>query len=296
MPGPRAAKWLPKRLLNLLKDPLVHFLALGLLLFVVHAFVADPSSWETDKTIRISEGDVRRLTAAWELQWRRPPSKDELTNLIREHVREEILYREALALGLDQDDSIVRRRLAQKMQFLSEDMAAGEEPSEAALQRFFEQHPDRFKTPATATFTHIYFSPDKRGAHARADAEQALKQLKFGANATGDRFMLQKHYAARSAEQVAGLFGASFAEDLFALPVGSWQGPLKSGYGLHLVRVENRTEASLPLFQEAQVDARAAWVDENRREANDRLYERLREDYRIEIGAGVTDLASEALQ
>ena len=292
MPGRRAAKWLPNWLPNWLNDPLVHFLALGLLLFVVHAFVSGPSSWETDKTIRISEGDVRRLTAAWELQWRRPPSKDELTNLIREHVREEILYREALALGLDQDDSIVRRRLAQKMQFLSEDMAAGEEPSKEELERFFEQHRDRFKTPATATFTHIYFSPDKRSKRVGADAEQALEQLRAGAKATGDRFMLQKHYA----EQVAGLFGASFAEDLFALPAGSWQGPLKSGYGLHLVRVENRTEARLPSFQEAQAGARAAWADENRREANDRLYERLREDYRIEIGAGVTDLASEALQ
>ena len=112
----RAAKWL--------KEPLIHFLALGVLLFGFHAVVSGPSSWETDKTIRISEGDVRRLAAAWELQWRRPPSKQELTNLIREHVREEILYREALALGLDQDDSIIRRRLAQKMQFLSEDMAA----------------------------------------------------------------------------------------------------------------------------------------------------------------------------
>ena len=211
-------------------------------------------------------------------------------------MREEILYREALALGLDQDDSIVRRRLAQKMQFLSEDMAAGEEPSEAALQRFFEQHSGRFKTPATATFTHIYFSPDKRGAHARADAEQALKQLKSGANATGDRFMLQKHYAARSAEQVAGLFGASFGQDLFALPAGSWQGPLKSRLRAPPGARRKQNEARLPSFQEAQAGARAAWADENRREANDRLYERLREDYRIEIGAGVTDLASEALR
>ena len=108
--------------------------------------------------------------------------------------------------------------------------------------------------------------------------------------------MLQKHYARRSPEQVAGLFGASFAEGLFALPLGSWQGPLQSGYGLHLVRVEARAQARLPSLREVQADARAAWLEYSRREANESLYERLREDYRIEVDAAVSEVTSEALE
>ena len=271
-----------------IKEPLAHFLGIGALLFVIHSLVSGPSSPDTDKTIRISPGDIRRLTAAWEMQWRRPPSRDELANLVNEHVREEILYREALAMGLDQDDSIVRRRLAQKMQFLSEDTAASEEPSDTDIEQFFQNNRKQFETPAQATFTHSYFSPDKRGRQARADAEKALAAISAGGAAPpGDRFMLQSHYAKRTPEHVAGLFGSAFAEGLFDLSTGSWQGPLESGYGIHLVRVEEKTEAVAPALEDILSKVRTAWSDDHRRKANDRLYERLREDYEVEIDSAL---------
>ena len=262
-----------------LKEPLVQFLAIGGLVFIINGLVSGPSSPETDKTIRISEGDIRRLSAAWEMQWRRPPTQQELANLVNEHVREEILYREALAMGLDRDDSIVRRRLAQKMQFLSEDTADSEEPPHAEIEEFFEENRKRFEAPSRVTFSHVYFSPDKRGGQAEADAQQALQS----AQPTGDRFMLQSRYAERTRDDIAGLFGLAFADDLFELAEGDWEGPVESGYGVHLVRIEKKVEAVAPKLADVQDEVRTAWSDEHRRNANDRLYERLREDYEIEI-------------
>jgi hypothetical protein len=263
-------------------EPLLHFAVLGAALFAVHAVVSGPSSPETDKTIRISAGDVRRLAAAWELQWRRPPTKPELDSLVEEHVREEILYREALAMGLDRDDSIVRRRLAQKMQFLAEDTAESE-PSEAELRRFFEERPELFAKPERLTFEHFYFSRDVRGERAASDAEDALAAMREGARPSGDRSALQARYAEQSREQVAALFGASFAERAFALPLDAWHGPLESGYGLHLVRVEAREAPRLPEFRAVRAQVRELWLDENRLETNERVYERLRAAYSVEV-------------
>ena len=284
---------MPLPIRSWLREPFVHFLALGALLFVLHAAVAPSGLADSDKTVRITQGDVRRIAAAWELQWRRPPTENELANLLREHVREEILYREALALGLDRDDSIVRRRLAQKMEFLSQDTATEQEPTEAQLREFFDAHGEQFRTPANATFSHIYFSPDKRGPDVRQDAAQALTRLRAGESIPGDPFMLQSRYAERTEEQIAGLFGQAFAESVFDLPTSSWQGPVESGYGLHLVRVEAKNEARPTSFNGAEADVRAAWFEQARSEANDLLYRRLRQDYSIETDPSVSEIASE---
>lgn len=275
-----------------LKEPLVHFLALGGLLFALHALVAAPGFAPHDKTIRITDGDLRRLVAAWELQWRRPPTSEELANLLDDHVREEILYREALALGLDRDDLIVRRRLAQKMQFLSEDTAADQQPTSADLRALFEQNPERFRPPMRTTFTHLYYSPDKRGGQVRKDADRDLLRLQAGVSVAGDPFMLQPRYVDHTAEQVAGVFGPSFASALFDLPAGSWQGPVESGFGLHLVRVESKTDDRLPTFEQAKPDVRTAWLEQARRDANETFYQRLRDSYAVETDPAVAELAA----
>lgn len=281
-----------------LREPLVHFLVLGGTFFVLYWAVGGSQSAASDRTIRLAEGDVQRLAAAWQLQWSRPPSVEELTNLVKEHIREEIFYREALALGLDQDDSIVRRRLAQKMQFLSEDVAEQQEPSDDELQKFFAENSERFEIPARVTFTHIYFSTDKRSDRARNDAKEALEAIEGGADPAGigDRFMLQNHYAARSKDDIAGMFGAAFAEVLFEIRSEGWQGPVQSGYGLHLVRVEQRIEALKPAWEKVRADVSSAWSDENRRTANDKLYEKLRAEYDIDIAVDLPEPLKAAIR
>ncbi len=281
-----------------LREPLVHFLLLGGCFFVLYWAVGGSQSAVSDRTIRLAEGDVQRLAAAWQLQWSRPPSVEELTNLVKEHVREEIFYREALALGLDQNDSIVRRRLAQKMQFLSEDVAEQQEPSDEELQEFFAENSEPFEIPARVTFSHIYFSVDKRSDRAEADAKASLDAIRGGADPAGigDRFMLQNHYGARTQDDVAGTFGAAFAADLFGRRGEGWQGPVKSGYGLHLVRVEERIEALKPPWEKVRADVVSAWSDENRRTANDKLYKKLRGEYEIEFAADLPEPMKAAIR
>lgn len=281
-----------------LREPLVHFLLLGGSFFVLYWAVGGSQSAASDRTIRLAEGDVQRLAAAWQLQWSRPPSVEELTNLVKEHIREEIFYREALALGLDQDDSIVRRRLAQKMQFLSEDVAEQQEPSDDELRKFFVQNSERFEIPARVTFTHIYFSVDKRSDRADDDAKEALEAIRGGADPAGigDRFMLQNYYAVRSKDDIAGMFGAAFAEDLFGRRGEGWHGPVKSGYGLHLVRVEQRIDALKPAWEKVRAEVASAWSDENRRTANDKLYEKLRGEYDIDIAVDLPEPMKAAIR
>jgi parvulin-like peptidyl-prolyl isomerase len=268
-------------------------LVLGAALFALHSLVAGPGSSASDKTIRITDGDVRRLVAAWQLQWRRPPSGDELANLLDDHVREEILYREALALGLEQNDQIIRRRLAQKMQFLSEDAAEDRQPTRAELQTFFEENAERFRQPARTTFTHVYYSPDQRGARALEDAKRDLERLHNGESAGGDPFMLQLRYVDQIASQLASQFGQPFADALFELPAGSWQGPVESGYGLHLLHIDSKTEERPASFEEVEAEVRAAYLDQARREANESFYERLRASYTIETDPEVSFVAAE---
>ena len=211
-----------------------------------------------------------------------------MRSLIDQHVREEIMYREALAMGLEQDDAIVRRRLAQKLAFLSEDLTPVPAPQEAALGRFFEQNRDVYRKTEHVSFTHIYFSPDRRGDHAGGDARYALAVLRSGnpgaeASTFGDPFMLMHTYAQRSEQEIADLFGHDFASAVMALPVGVWQGPVPSGYGLHLVRVSSQTAARNPSLDEVRTQVAEDFNQDQRRKANDAFYERLKDRYQVVI-------------
>src|SRR5215510_14907754 len=176
----------------------------------------------------------------------------ELRGLIEDQVREDILYREALALGLEQDDTIVKRRLAQKMDFLAEDVAALRDPRPEELTAWFESHPERFRQPPRASFRHLYFAFDQRQGRAQEDARHALAALagtkaeEVADDAVGDRFMFQSFYPDKTPEQVAQGFGTTFAAALFQLSPGAWQGPIESGYGWHLVFVDALTSGSIP--------------------------------------------------
>ena len=275
-----------------LREPLVHFLALGVLLFVLFALFGG-SGGDPDSTILVTEADVGRIAATWQRQWGRLPTRAELSSLVDQHIREEVLYREALAMGLDRDDTIVRRRLVQKIEFLSEDLALPTEPSEEDLRAWFEQERERYRVPARVSFTHVYLSRDRRGERTAADARDLLAELRAEgvarAPARGDRFMLQYDLVLRSEAEVARDFGSGFAAAVLDLTVGDWQGPVESGYGLHLVRVSERTESRLPELDEVRDEVRNDLATDLRRRANEDFYRQARERYRVQVQVPALD-------
>ena len=271
------------------REPLVHFLVLGALLFGLFALVNDEASSKSPNQIEITSADVDQLRERWTRQWNRPPTETELKGLIKSHIREEVLYREGLALGLDQNDTIIRRRLAQKMEFLAEDLADQVEPTDEELEWYFDRNQDQYLVPARFSFTHVYFSVDQRGDSTERDARRLLAHLQTNdatslrASGQGDRFMLQYDFVGKTEQEVAKLFGRHFAERLLEVQVGSWQGPIESGYGLHLVRIHDKVEPRLPELNEVRDRIQFDLVSERRRETNKRVYQRLKARYEIVV-------------
>jgi hypothetical protein len=269
-----------------LREPLLQFVVIGLLLFAGDRALNPGSERSRDSgRIEVTDSDLRQLEVAWTAQWRRPPTPEEMHNLVAARVREEILYREALALGLDKDDTIVKRRLAQKMEFLAEDVSGLREPAPDELRSWYGTHGERFALPGRRSFRHLYFSLDRRGARARDDAARARQRLAGapvdGAAGLADPFMFQDHYADRTPEQVAGVFGVRFAETLFQLEPGAWQGPVESGLGWHLVWVTSSAPGRVPAFEEVEGAVRAAWMDEQRAETRRRAFETMAAHYQV---------------
>ncbi|MEX2205585.1 MAG: peptidylprolyl isomerase [Myxococcota bacterium] len=280
------------RLERLLREPLVHFACAGALLFGAYAWLhPERLAGEDERRIEFFADDLRQIRLAWLAQGRPDPTPEQMRHLIEDRIREEILYREALALGLDQGDTIVKRRLAQKMEFLFEDVSALREPSDGELAAFFAEHASRFAEPARVTFRQLYFSPDNRGARTRDDAARALETLarerleSAAAESLADPFMFQDYYGDRPFEQVASAFGPGFAEALFAAEAGSWQGPIESGYGWHLVYVDTHTPARTRELAEVEPDARRAWLEEQREGLQRAALEQMRARYEIVLPA-----------
>jgi len=269
---------------RILREPLVHFLLLGMGLLVLYGIFGREEEARDDRIV-VSAAQIERLAALWERQWRRPPTERELTGLIESHIREEVLFREALAIGLDRDDTVIRRRLAQKIDFLAQDLALQGAPPEEELRKFYAENSDKFSQPGRISFSHVYVNRDRRGAESETDAKQILTSLRAGADPRqqGDRFMLQGHYSLRSPAEVARELGTAFATAVFELPVGDWHGPIESGYGLHLVRVEEREEAYLPEFATVRDKVEMEYTSVKRREVNETFYAKLREGYEIVI-------------
>jgi hypothetical protein len=275
-----------------LREPLLQFLLGGFALFAAYGTLS-PQAGDRFQSNRIelTQDDLRQIAAAWAVQRRRPPSPEEMHNLVEDRVREEVLYRESLALGLDQGDTIVRRRLAQKMEFLAEDTSTLRDPDAAELKAWFELERGRFAQPGRISFRHLYFSPDRRGDHAQDAAARSLEGLAgqpavsaATANA-GDRFMFQDYYADRASDEVANVFGAKFAQASFQLSPGAWQGPIESGLGWHLVFVESVAPGRVPDFEEIEPDVKAAWISEQRAESKGKMYAAMRARYEVVLPA-----------
>lgn len=260
-----------------LKDPLVLFLAFGLVIFFAERTFS--SGADGDYLIEITPGQQARIFDQWQAQMGRPPTEREATGLLDQWIREEIFYREARKLGLDENDTIIRRRLAQKLTFLNEDLANAESPSAAELEAFFTENLDDYLIPERFSFEHRYFSADRR-ENAEADAMMALE----APGNPGDPFILQKSYAERSAREIGDLFGRDFAQALAGLDrtrPEQWQGPIPSAYGWHLVRLTDAEESREPLVSEVMEAVQRDFLQARRRTANDAFYESLKSRYEI---------------
>ena len=274
---------------HLLKEPLLHFLIIGAMIFVVFSVVNKEENSLDGNRIVVSTGDIQRLSDNWSKKWNRPPTEQELNGLVESYIREEVYYREALALGLDQDDTVLRRRLMQKMEFLSNDLADLINPDEKDLNQYFVASQDKYELPARISFTHIYFSLDKHGSRIFDDAEKVLTDIRSAATPIsrapdrGDSFMLQYDFTLETPYGVAQIFGQSFTEQLFQTETGNWHGPIESGYGLHLVRINEKLNARMPELAAAIDKVRTDYMFEQRQKTNKAIYERFKERYEIVI-------------
>jgi PPIC-type PPIASE domain len=266
---------------RILSEPLAHFLAIGALLFAVYALVADRN--RDPAAIVVGQGQIEAMTAVFERTWRRAPTPEEVKSLIDGYVREEVLYREGMAMGLDRGDQLIRRRVGQKVEFLAESMHGIPEPGDSALQAYLDAHRERFASPVRVTFRQVYL-----GTAAGADTTRLLAQLnKLGdsdaAADMGRPTQLDARMESAPAPDIARAFGARFAKALAGIPAGFWNGPVPSDYGLHLVRVSERVEGRTPALDEVRETVKREWQRETLAAANEKYYEGLRAKYAVRV-------------
>jgi hypothetical protein len=287
LPSPLFAKegsLIRKKLLKVLREPLVHFLAIGAGLFLLSGLVGDRAVPPSNRIV-VTPAQVQHLAVGFTRVWQRPPTQRELDGLIEDYIREEVYYREALAMGLDRDDTIIRRRLRQKMEFLTEDLVESKSPSDVELTAFLQKNPDAFRLEPRLAFRHVYLNRNRRGKSADADARLILAQLTSGANpdTLGDSFLLEHDVRLSTRSEIARLFGETFAEQLLRVKPGRWAGPIESGYGLHLVFVRERAEGRLPELAEVREAVQREWLGARRKELTEATYGRLRERYTVVV-------------
>jgi PPIC-type PPIASE domain len=273
---------------RILKEPLFHFLLLGAGLFIAYGLISKPGSNSAPEKIVVTVGQIEHLAAGFAKTWQRPPTAEELAGLVRDHVREEVLCREAMALGLDKDDIVIRRRLRQKMEFVSDDIAAQTEPTDDELNAYLKAHPDSFRVERQFTFSQIFLDPAKHGENLARDTAQLLAKLnqagsKADISALGDSFLLEHTFQSVPTSEVAKQFGEKFAANLGELPRDQWQGPIESGYGAHLVFVSQRTEGRLPALADAREAVGREWANTRRLEGNEKFYQELLKHYTVTI-------------
>jgi len=273
--------------MKLLREPLLHFAIAGLVLFSVYAWLnEDRSAADGLEPVRIGSGQIEWLTETFSRQWLRPPDPGELQGLVADLVNEELLAREAQAMGLGEDDTIIRRRLAQKLKFLVEDTSRLAVPTDAELRQYFEANAVRFEDSPRVSFSHIYFNPEDREDPAK-DAGLVLARLsaKPGMDVAelGDRFLLEAEMINADRQAVASAFGDEFADALLAVELGEWSGPLKSGYGTHLVLISARQAARKPAFEAVRDKVADEWRRESEEKVSQDYLARLREKYGVEF-------------
>jgi hypothetical protein len=272
---------------RLLAEPLLHFVVLGAALFGLFSLVGKKEAEEPAKIV-ISAGRIENLANGFARIWQRPPSADELRGLVDDYIHDEVFYREGKALGLDRDDIVVRRRLRQKLEFMAEDVTVAE-PSDEQLAAYQAANSERFRSEDRVTFRQVYLSAAR---HETLDHDANLMAAKLAAEkpgtdaaSLGDHFLLGGEFHSVARSDVVGTFGQHFADAVFDMEPGRWTGPVSSGYGLHFVRVDERTQGSLRPLESVKPAVRREWMNARRVDAERTLYETLRARYQIVIEA-----------
>lgn len=281
--------------MKLLREPLLHFIFIGAVIYLLYGLFAEPTPKADDKTIVVCAGEIESMQTFWQKRWNRPPTEDELEGLIEKHIRETVLYREALTMGLNQHDVVIRRRLAQKVEYLAKDLVSLTPPTEEELQAYFAEHQQRYQELALYTFTQVYINPDKRGNATLDDAEKikakliAQRDAIENAGKLGDDFMLPNDFREKDALDIQRNFGNDFTKSLLEMSPEQWHGPILSGYGAHLVYVTRVIEPPAPVFEDVRGSVTEDWKTEKKEELNEKFYEDLRELYTIVIESPTGD-------
>jgi len=272
-----------------LREPLLHFILIGVVIYLLYGAFSPTVPEDDDKTIVVNAAEIEWMQTSWQQRWNRPPTDEELDGLIQQYIRETVLYREAVTMGLNQHDQVIRRRLAQKLEFLAKDLVNLTPPTEEELLDYFTTHIDRYQEPARLTFTQVFIDPDKRGDATLDDAEEIKASLIAQGDAIenagefGDDFMLQNYYPEKDPIEIQKSFGSGFTESLLALSTGEWHGPVLSGYGVHLVYISHISEPPVPVFADERQRVAEEWKMDRSEELNEQFYTSLRDRYTIAI-------------
>ena len=266
---------------QIVREPLSHFMLIGVAFFLLYGVVSPGDSG--GRTIAISQGEVEQLRRQYAALWGAPPSDAQLTGLIEARVRDEILYREGMAQGLDRDDPVIKRRIRQKIEVMAEEEGSDSAPTDAVLGAYLQSHRDRFVKPAVVSFDQVYFNP--QGPDTPASVAAAKARLNAGAAAVGigQPTMLPPRLTRSDADLVARDFGADFAAAVVKLPVGQWSGPIESGVGVHLVRLTELVPPKAPPLAEVRAEVVREWENDRRIKASEASYARARARYNVVI-------------
>ncbi len=273
---------------RLVREPLLHFLCLGAALFGLYGYLnSDEEAPSGGEQIVVTEGKVGHLAALFSRTWQRPPTREELAGLVDDYIREEAAYREGTSMGLDSNDTIIRRRIRQKLDFVADDLASQLEPTDEDLEGYFNEHADDFRIDSRFTFQHVFFDPGKHSNDLPQVVNDLVVKLRedpsVDARELGDRTLLEYRYTDVSERELANLFGVQFAKALGGVETGAWQGPIESSYGVHAVLVDNLSPGSLPELADVRDQVRREWEHARRQELTEQYYEGLLDKYDVII-------------
>jgi len=275
------------------RKPAVHVILLGVIVAAAILVAKGPPTADASRRVVVTGADLLQQRAAFMRTWQREPTSDELRGALEQHIRQEVLYREALAREYDRDDLVVRRAMQQKMEFLAASQALQEPPTEEEIEAFFALRQERYRLPAVLTFAQIYISLDQRGVEAEQHAIDLLARLRSedlepsALASWGDPIMLETFYADQTEREVSAAFGDVFAEAAVRLPIGTWEGPVSSGYGLHLVKVLQREESRVPDWREVAGRVISDLEFEAKASARDQLYQEIAQNYEVVLDGQV---------
>ncbi len=287
---------------GVLRRPSVHIVILGVVVAAAILVAKGPPTGDEARRVVVTGADLMQLRAGFMRTWQREPTAVELRGEIEKFIRQEVLYREALARGYDRDDLVVRRAMQQKMEFLASSQAMREPPTDEEVEAYFALRQERYRLPAVLGFAQVYVSPDRRGESALQDAEELLLRLRRDdpeleeLSSWGDSIMLPSVVAGQTELEVRSTFGDGFAESIVAQQVGTWEGPVRSGYGLHLVKVVKRRDSRIPEPKEVSARIMGDMEYEARTAAQEQLYQEIAQNYQIMLDRPVRDVLEAAAE